>query len=93
MENIFRAGEPVPTIKAVVATPDYALHLTFASGERRIYDARPLLGKDIFAPLREPAFFLQAFADGCSVAWNDDIDLDPYHLYECSIPDGGDGNG
>lgn len=89
MEDICRAGRPVPTIKAVTATPDYVLHITFSSGERRIYNARPLLSKDIFAPLREPAFFLRAFADGCSVAWSDEIDLDPYHLYECSVPVGG----
>ena len=92
MDNICRAGKPVPTVKAVIATPDYTLHLTFANGERRIYDARPLLGKDIFSPLREPTFFLRAFSDGCSVAWYDDIDLDPYHLYECSVPVGGGEN-
>lgn len=39
MDNICRAGKPVPTVKAVIATPDYTLHLTFANGERRIYDA------------------------------------------------------
>jgi hypothetical protein len=89
MEHICHSGNPVPTVKAVTATPDYMLHLTFGNGETRIYDARPLLTKNIFLPLQEPAFFLRAFADGCSVAWNDDIDLDPCHLYECSTPTGG----
>lgn len=68
MENICHSGNPVPTVKAVTATPDYMLHLTFGNGETRIYDARPLLTKNIFFPLREPAFFLRAFADGCSVS-------------------------
>jgi hypothetical protein len=30
------------------------------------------------------SFFLQAKAECGTVVWNDDIDIDPEHLYECS---------
>lgn len=81
--------EPVWVVKDVKPKNDYTLLLTFASGEQRIYDARPLLEKAIFSPLKNPAFFLEAKAECGTVVWNDDVDIAPEHLYECSHPIGG----
>lgn len=80
-------------VRDVKAQEDYTLLLTFDGGEQRVYNARPLLEKSIFAPLRNLAFFLGAKADCGTVIWNDDVDIAPEHLYACSTPDGGAENG
>ena len=36
--------EPVWVVKDVIAYEDYTLLITFSTGEKRIYDVRPLLG-------------------------------------------------
>lgn len=65
---------------------DYRMLLTFADGEKRVYDATPLLEKPICAALKEPSFFARARAAYGTVVWSDDIDIAPEHLYESSIP-------
>lgn len=71
---------------AVKPQKDYTLLLSFANGEKKLYDARPLLAKSIYKPLNNLSFFLTAKAECGSVAWNDDIDIAPEHLYEASLP-------
>ncbi len=68
----------------VIANEDYTLTLTFITGEKKKYNALPLLEKAIYAPLKNLAFFLTAKVDGDSVCWNDELDSAPEHLYECS---------
>ena len=92
---------PVWVVKEVVPQENYTLLLTFADGEKRIYNALPLLDKAIYAQFKRQkrqkkkkkfknlAFFLDAKADCGTVVWNDDIDIAPEHLYECSQPLGG----
>lgn len=77
---------PIWTVTAVRPRQDYTLLLTFADGENRIYDAQPLLNKAIYASLKNLAFFLTAKAECGTVVWNDDVDIAPEHLYECSVP-------
>ncbi|MBQ9528354.1 MAG: DUF2442 domain-containing protein [Fretibacterium sp.] len=79
---------PVWSVKSVCPTEDYTLLLTFASGERRVYDARPLLEERLYIKLRNPGFFKKAHAEYGTVVWTDDIDIAPEHLYECSVPAG-----
>lgn len=71
-------------VKEVKANEDYTLSLTFADGAKKIYNARPLLEKAIYAQLANLAFFLKAHAECGTVVWNDEIDIAPEHLYECS---------
>lgn len=78
-------SNPVWVVLDVQPRPDYTLLLTFASGDQRVYDARPLLDKPLFAPLRDPTFFLCAKADCGTVVWNDDLDIAPEHLYNTSV--------
>ncbi len=80
---------PAWVVREVQPREDYTLLLTFSDGTRRIFNALPLLEKTIYAPLKNLSFFLEAKADGCSVSWNDDIDIAPEHLYERSQPIGG----
>lgn len=79
-------NNPAWVVKAVTAREDYTLLITFASGEKRIYNARSLLEQSIYSPLKNLEFFMSAKADGDTVVWNDDIDIAPEHLYERSQP-------
>lgn len=79
-------NNPVWIVKSVKAQEDYTLLLTFIGGEKRLYNARPLLERKINAPLKELSFFMQAKVKYGTVVWNDDIDIAPEHLYECSEP-------
>lgn len=83
---------PVWVVKDVKAQEDYTLLITFIGGEQRIYNARPLLKKEIYSPLKSLGFFLSAKVDYGTVIWNEDIDIAPEHLYECSKPVRGDLN-
>ena len=78
--------QPAWIVKEVLPREDYTLLLTFADGRKRIYDARPLLDKAIYASLKNPAFFLGARAECGTVVWSDEVDIAPEHLYESSIP-------
>ena len=80
--------KPVWVVDAVKAQEDYTLLITFTGGEKRLYDAHPLLEKAIYSPLKNISFFLGARADCGTVVWNDDVDIAPEHLYECSRPAG-----
>ncbi len=78
--------KPIWTVEKVCPKNDYTLLLTFADGTEKIYNARPLLEKAIYSQLKNPAFFLRAKTECGTVVWNDDIDIAPEHLYECSVP-------
>ena len=77
---------PVWVVTNVQPQKDYTLILTFASREKKLFDARPLLAKAIYKPLNNLSFFLTAKADCGSVAWSDEIDIAPEYLYEYSLP-------
>ncbi len=79
---------PNPTWHVTEAEPyqGYTILLTFENGEKRLYDATPLLEKPICASLREPSFFARAKAAYGTVVWSDDIDIAPEYLYEYSVP-------
>ena len=77
---------PVWSVIAVEARRDYSMLLTFADGEKRLYDARPLLGKKVCERLQNVSFFMNARAMYGTVVWNDEIDIAPEHLYESSVP-------
>ena len=77
---------PVWGVKDVAPQRDYTLLITFINGEKRIYNARPLLNKAIYSSLRNIGFFMKAKASCGTVIWDDDIDIAPEHLYECSQP-------
>lgn len=79
---------PAWIVKEVLPQKDYTLILTFTDGEKRVYNARPLLNKAIYSPLKNLAFFLRAKVDCGTVIWNNDVDIAPEHLYECSLPIG-----
>ena len=77
---------PIWVVKSVKPQSDYTLLLDFANGEKRLYNAHQLLNKPIYEPLKNLPFFLKAKVDCGTVVWNDDMDIAPEHLYECSTP-------
>jgi hypothetical protein len=85
-DYVYSLGIPEWRVTAVQAQSDYTLLLTFVSGEKRLYNALPLLEKSIYSPLKNLALFMNAKVDGDSVAWNNELDIAPEHLYECSKP-------
>ena len=76
---------PVWVVKSVVPQENYTLLLPFADGKKRLYNAKPLLNKPIFADLKSLPVFLQARVSGDTVIWNDDVDIAPEPLYENSV--------
>lgn len=69
----------------VIPNRDYTLIITFITGEKKIYDCKPLLEKGIFKQLKNQALFNQVCCDGTSVIWNEEIDIAPEELYYNSV--------
>ncbi len=80
---------PYWVVTEVQPQDNYTLILTFADGAKKIYDARPLLDKAIYSQLKSISFFLCARVECGTVVWNEETDIAPEHLYECSQPLGG----
>ena len=81
--------QPVWSVFAVEPHPDYTITVTFRSGEKKLYDMRPLIEDEkwskIYAPLKDIDFFMRAYVDG-SAAWSDEIDIAPEELYDNGMP-------
>jgi hypothetical protein len=60
--------------------------LTFENGEKRIFDLKPYLDKDIFARLQNESLFKTARVVSGSVEWQGEIDLSYDTLYLSSVP-------
>ena len=78
----------VPRIVSARALIEFVLRVEFEGGETRDYDIGPLLSRDPFTLLREPAFFRSFVVElhGHAVVWNDDIDIAAYELFRGSQP-------
>lgn len=74
---------PYPKIQAVETIDDHTLLVEFDNDQKRKYDVTPLLRKEMFAPLRNPALFksVQVEQGGYAVVWNNDIDISEYELW------------
>lgn len=74
----------------VNALDNYMLSVEFDNGEKRIKDISPLLGKPVFAPLKDINLFKNAFILYGAVTWKDsqgnEIDICPDSLYSSSVP-------
>ncbi len=69
-------------VREVEPRCDYTLLLIFANGEKKVYNAQPLLSKPIYSKLNSLPFFLSAKAECGTVVWDDDLDIAPEHLFE-----------
>ncbi|MBS0497549.1 MAG: DUF2442 domain-containing protein [Proteobacteria bacterium] len=73
-----------PKVKSALAIDDHTLLVEFENDEKRKYDVTPLLKKDMFSPLRNPAFFksVQVEQGGYAVVWDSAIDISEYELWK-----------
>jgi len=61
-----------PKIKSAKAIDDQILVIDFDNNQKKKYDVSPLLEKDMFSPLKNPALFKAVKVDsgGYAVLWN-----------------------
>ncbi|MBS4032033.1 MAG: DUF2442 domain-containing protein [Clostridiales bacterium] len=79
--------QPVNLVKSVIPMDDYKLLLEFKSGEKKVYNARPILNLPIFRSLRDEERFKQVhLIYDYAISWGDNMDLCPDSLYWDSIP-------
>ena len=75
-----------PRVTSVDANTDFTLLLTFNSGEKRLFDMAPYIGKSpFFKELEDVDYFLQARSDLGTVVWPHGQDLCPDTLYLDSV--------
>jgi hypothetical protein len=74
----------VPKIVSAEAIDNSTLIVEFSNGDRKQYNISKLLEKPMFSPLKNPSFFrgFQVDAGGYGIAWNDEIDLSEYELWQ-----------
>ena len=85
--GIAYAGTKMPQISVREVKPldDMMMIVTFSSGEKRLYDAQPLLAYPAFQPLKDEKIFKNAKVEYGAVTWNDgEIDIAPETMYENS---------
>jgi len=78
----------VPTIQSVSPSEDLILVVSFSDGTKKSYDVAPLTDKEMFAPLKNRAFFRNVSVEpgGYAVSWNSDIDISEYELWQHGKP-------
>ena len=89
VNGIAYAGTAVQDMRVSTVKPldGMMMLVTFASGERRLYDATQLLAYPAFRPLEDEAVFRAACVDHGAVTWMDgDIDIAPETMYATSLP-------
>ncbi|OQY58677.1 MAG: hypothetical protein B6245_10680 [Desulfobacteraceae bacterium 4572_88] len=77
-----------PTIKSVSVIGRHTLLVSFSNDEKRKYDVSPLLDREMFSALRNPAFFRNVRVDvsGYALIWDEDTDISEYELWTNGIP-------
>ena len=72
-----------PRIQSAKAVDAHTLIIEFNNKQKKKYDITPLLEKELFAPLKNPALFkaVQVEQGGYAVVWNNSIDISEYELW------------
>jgi Protein of unknown function (DUF2442) len=73
------------TVIHVNPREDFHLELEFSTGEKRVFDVRPYLEKDVFKQLKDISRFKQAHVAFDTVCWPDHLDIAPETLYDRSV--------
>lgn len=74
---------------SVTPQPGFQLLLTFANGEVRQFDMRPLLAMKPWSRIATPALFGKVRVDYGTVVWPGEIDIAPETLLLDSVPSPG----
>jgi hypothetical protein len=75
-----------PRVIEVSPANDYKLFITFNNGEKRVFDAKPLLSMQVFKSLKNKEFFSSVRVAYGTIIWPQDIDYCPDTLYIESAP-------
>lgn len=72
-----------PKVKSASAIDDHTLLVEFDNNVKKKYDVTPLLSKEMFYLLRNPALFKSVKVEqgGYAVVWNSEIDISEYELW------------
>jgi hypothetical protein len=72
-----------PKVQSAKAINDHTLLIEFDNRQKKTYDISPLLEKEMFLPLKNPAFFkaVKVEQGGYAVVWNNNIDISEYELW------------
>ncbi len=73
-------------VKDVQSLQDYLFHLTFESGEQKVFDMKPYLNTGIFKALKDERLFNTAKVSFDTIEWENEADIDPETLYHESVP-------
>ncbi len=78
----------VPRILTAEAAPGRILVVSFTDGTRKSYDVTPLTQREMFAPLKDEAFFRNVSVEsgGYAVSWNSEIDISEFELWQHGTP-------
>ena len=74
-----------PRITDVKALDNFELELTYATGEKKLYDMKKNLKYDFFKNLNNIGYFKLVKSADVTVEWPNGEDVDPNDLYENSI--------
>ena len=70
-----------PRVLQVQPLDNFLLYLTFSNQEKKIFDVKPYLNKEIFRTLNDLSVFNSVKVMNGTVVWMSDIDLCPDTLY------------
>ncbi|MEE9356399.1 MAG: DUF2442 domain-containing protein [Methylococcaceae bacterium] len=72
-----------PKVQSALAIDNHTLVIEFDNQQKKKYDMTPLLEKQMFMPLKNPALFkaVQVEQGGYAVFWNSNIDISEYELW------------
>ena len=73
-----------PKIQSAQAINEHILVVEFNNHQKKQYDIRPLLSKEIFEPLKNLALFksVQVEPGGYALVWNDSIDISENEIWQ-----------
>lgn len=74
----------IPKIKYATIVDDHTLLITFTNGDQKKYDVSLQYDREMFAPLKEFAFFKNFYIEpgGYAISWNSNIDISEYELWK-----------
>ena len=67
--------------------PDFRVQVVFDTGERGVFDCKPLLSDPFWHRLSDPAFFRLVRVAYGTLVWPDDIDIAPEDVWEKTVRD------
>lgn len=73
----------IPTVRSATPEEGHFLIVLFSNGKKKRYDINRLAQREMFLPLKNPAFFKNVSVEpgGYAVSWNSEIDISEYELW------------